>query len=80
MSQDLKCFFGVHKYELVEQQDVVDERNTNVVGINYISRCTNYGGISNDVDMVNNFDTILRLVDNYYKKKLMIKLLIQVVL
>jgi hypothetical protein len=45
MSQDLKCFFGVHRYELLEQQEVTDERNANVVGINYISRCTNCGGI-----------------------------------
>ena len=41
MSQDFRCFFGVHRYELLEQQEVTDERNATVVGINYVSRCTN---------------------------------------
>lgn len=43
MSQDVKCFFGVHRHEVLEQQEVTDERNATVVGINYVSRCANCG-------------------------------------
>ena len=43
MSQDVKCFFGVHRHEVLEQQEVTDERNAAVVGINYVSRCANCG-------------------------------------
>lgn len=59
MSQDFKCFFGVHKYELLDKQEVTDERNTNVIGINYISRCTNCGKIK--VTFVPKVESFLRL-------------------
>ena len=59
MSQDVKCFFGVHRYELLEQQEVTDERNATVVGINYISRCTNCGKLK--VTFVSKVESFLRL-------------------
>ena len=59
MSQDFRCFFGVHRYELLEQQEVNDERNATVVGINYISRCTNCGKLK--VTFVPKVESFLRL-------------------
>ena len=59
MSQDVKCFFGVHRYELLEQQEVTDERNAAVIGINYISRCANCGKLK--VTFVPKVESFLRL-------------------
>lgn len=58
MSQDVKCFFGVHKYEVLEQQEVTDERNAAVVGINYVSRCANCGKLK--VTFVPKVESFLR--------------------
>lgn len=59
MSQDFRCFFGVHRYELLEQQEVTDERNATVVGINYVSRCTNCGKLK--VTFVPKVESFLKL-------------------
>jgi hypothetical protein len=59
MSQDFRCFFGIHRYELLEQQEVTDERNATVVGINYISRCTNCGKLK--VTFVPKVENFLKL-------------------
>lgn len=59
MSQDFRCFFGVHRYELLEQQEVTDERNATVVGINYISRCTNCGKLK--ITFVPKVESFLKL-------------------
>lgn len=58
MSQDVKCFFGVHRHEVLEQQEVTDERNATVVGINYISRCANCGKLK--VTFVPKVESFLR--------------------
>lgn len=58
MSQDVKCFFGVHRHEVLEQQEVTDERNAAVVGINYISRCANCGKLK--VTFVPKVESFLR--------------------
>lgn len=48
MGQDLKCFFGVHKFEIVKELEVKDIVSDDVnscptVGINIIRCCTNCG-------------------------------------
>lgn len=58
MSQDVKCFFGVHRHEVLEQQEVTDERNAAVVGINYVSRCANCGKLK--VTFVPKVESFLR--------------------
>ena len=44
MSQDLKCFFSLHKYEVLEEKELKNPYGI-VVGNNIISRCTNCGKI-----------------------------------
>ena len=44
MSQDLKCFFGVHKYSVLEQKDIKNSYGI-VVGTTVISQCTNCGKV-----------------------------------
>lgn len=44
MSQDLKCYFGLHKYEVHAEKDVKNPYGA-VVGTTIISRCTNCGKI-----------------------------------
>lgn len=44
MTQDSKCFFGLHKYEVLEKKDIVNPYQI-VVGSVIISRCTNCGKI-----------------------------------
>lgn len=56
MTQDCKCFWGLHKYEILKEVNVFDYDLTNTeetdtgelktpvsVGINIISRCSNCG-------------------------------------
>ena len=45
MSNDFKCFVGLHKYEVIEKLNVKNPYGT-VVGTTIISRCTNCGKIS----------------------------------
>lgn len=44
MSQDFKCFLGIHKYELLETKEVKNFRNE-IIKLIYISRCSNCGKI-----------------------------------
>lgn len=44
MSQDLKCFFGLHKFEVLKEEVVKHPYGT-VVGTVVISRCKNCGKI-----------------------------------
>lgn len=39
---DIKCFFGLHKYEVYKEEDVLDSRKE-VVSKAIISRCSNCG-------------------------------------
>lgn len=54
MSNDLKCFFGLHKYEVYKEEDVIKNSITSnvnnstestVVGKCIIQRCSNCGNI-----------------------------------
>lgn len=47
MAQDLKCFFGVHRYELLDKIEVKDQRSIEVIGLTYVSRCSNCGKLRN---------------------------------
>jgi hypothetical protein len=44
MSPDFKCFFGLHKYEVLEKKEVTNPYNAKL-GITIISRCSNCGKI-----------------------------------
>lgn len=44
VNQDLKCFFGLHKYEVYKEEEVKDYRDV-VVAKSIINRCTNCGKI-----------------------------------
>ena len=44
MSQDLKCYLGLHKFEVLEKKDIKNPYAA-VVGTTIISRCTNCGKI-----------------------------------
>lgn len=48
MSQDLKCYFGLHKYEVLERKEVTNKYDF-VIGIVIISRCSNCGKIKETV-------------------------------
>ena len=45
MSQDIKCFLGTHKYELLETRELKNFRDE-ITKIIYINRCSNCGKIS----------------------------------
>ena len=45
MTQDLKCFFGLHKYEVLEKAEVKNPYGA-VVGTTIVSRCNNCGKIA----------------------------------
>ena len=47
MNQDFKCFFGLHKYEIVQQSEVKNPYGI-VVGTSIVSRCTCCGKIKED--------------------------------
>ena len=42
MTQDTKCAFGLHKYEIIEEHDIKDYMRI------IVSRCTNCGKIHTD--------------------------------
>ena len=44
MSIDLKCYFGLHHYEVLEKKDIKNPYGA-IVGTAIISRCTNCGKI-----------------------------------
>ena len=44
MSQDLKCFFGLHKYEVLEEKEIKNSYGI-VLGSTIVSRCSNCGKI-----------------------------------
>jgi uncharacterized Zn finger protein len=44
MSQDLKCFFGLHKYEVLEEKEIKNSYGI-VLGSTIVSRCNNCGKI-----------------------------------
>lgn len=43
MKQDLKCFFGAHKFEVYQEKDMTLAGTEIVVGKVIISRCENCG-------------------------------------
>lgn len=45
MSQDLKCFLGSHKYEVLKEEDVKLAGTDLVIAKAIISRCANCGKI-----------------------------------
>lgn len=45
ISQNLRCWFGLHKYEVYKQEDIKDVHG-HVIGIIIISRCTNCGKLN----------------------------------
>lgn len=44
VSQNTRCFFGLHKYEVYKEEDVLDARNE-ICSKAIISRCNNCGKI-----------------------------------
>ena len=57
MSNDFKCFVGLHKYEVFEKKDIKNPYGV-VVGMTIISRCSNCGRIK-ETDIY---------LDNYYRR------------
>ena len=55
MKQDIKCLFGLHKYEIYKDEPLTDARE-NILGRIIISRCSVCGKIR--VDKV-------RTIENY---------------
>lgn len=53
MGQDLKCFFGNHKFKLIKEETVVEHgtnkngelKVTNIIGLQLICQCSNCGKI-----------------------------------
>lgn len=45
MSQDLKCFLGCHKFEVLKEEDVKLAGTELVIARAIISRCSNCGKI-----------------------------------
>ena len=51
MTQDTKCAFGLHKFEIIEEHDIKDYNGDSVLRV-LVSRCTNCGKIHSDyIDM-----------------------------
>lgn len=44
MTKDIKCFFGLHHYEQVNEEPIVNPYKVKI-GVTYICRCTNCGKI-----------------------------------
>lgn len=53
MSQDVKCFIGLHKYEVLEKKEVKNPYGS-VIGTAIISRCSNCGKIHEDTIYTDN--------------------------
>ena len=58
MSQDFKCFVGLHKLEVLEKKDIKNPYGA-VVGTTIISRCTNCGKV---------FEKAIYLDNNYRRQ------------
>ena len=48
MSQDFKCFLGLHRYEVIDEKQVINPYNAKI-GTSIVSRCTNCGKIHETV-------------------------------
>lgn len=48
MSQDVKCAFGLHKYEVLEEKEIKNSYGI-VLGSTIVSRCINCGKIKEKV-------------------------------
>lgn len=57
MGQDLKCFFRLHKYEVLKEEELKDYRG-DVIGKVIISRCANCGKIK---------ATKIKIIENYVR-------------
>lgn len=55
MKQDIKCLFGLHKYEIYKDEPLTDARE-NILGRIIISRCSVCGKIRVDK---------IRTIENY---------------
>lgn len=53
MTQDVKCYFGLHKYEVLEKKEVKNPYGA-IVGTTIISRCKNCGKIHEDTVYTDN--------------------------
>lgn len=49
MKQDMKCFLGSHKFEVLKEEDVKLAGTDMVIGKAIISRCSNCGKIDTEV-------------------------------
>lgn len=47
MEENKKCFFGIHKYEIKQELNVIDHETDKdvIVGVNYICTCSNCGKV-----------------------------------
>jgi len=55
MSQDTKCWFGLHKYEVLETKEIKNPYGA-IIGTTIISRCSNCGKIrENTIYTDNNY-------------------------
>lgn len=63
MSQNKRCFVGLHQYEVYKEVEVIKQQEDSkavVVGINIVSRCSNCGKVTTkfvatDSDYLNNY-------------------------
>ena len=46
MKEDMKCFLGCHKYEVLKEEDIKLAGTEVVIGKAIVSRCTNCGKIN----------------------------------
>ena len=53
MSNDIKCFVGLHKYEVYKEKDIKNPYGT-VIGTSIISRCSNCGRIKENIVYTDN--------------------------
>ena len=49
MKQDMKCFLGCHKYEVLKEEDIKLAGTEVIVGKVIVSRCTNCGKIHTEI-------------------------------
>lgn len=53
MSQDCKCYLGLHHYEVLETKEIKNPYGV-IVGMTIISRCSNCGKIKEKPIYLNN--------------------------
>ena len=46
MKQDMKCFLGCHKYEVLKEEDIKLAGTEVIIGKVIVSRCNNCGKIN----------------------------------